>query len=289
MALSYTRHERVFLKNHPEFGERWLQDRIGEDPSVLGLGDVYVVERERRQERGGRLDLLLADADGSQRFEVELMLGPTDESHIIRTIEYWDIERRRYPGYDHTAVLVAEDITSRFLNVLALFSGSVPFVGVQLNALKVGEQIVLDFVRVVDQRDLRRDDETAAPALAVDRVYWEARSAAGPLLIVDKVLQLINQRTSSPQELNYKRGYVGLSDGRRSNNFIHFKPRKSHARVVFKTTEAEPWSEKLDQVGLSAEVNRRGSLCLNLSTDDVEANLDLLGELVEETVEQHGV
>ena len=27
-------------------------------------------------------------------------------SHIIRTIEYWDIERRRYPAYEHVAVLV---------------------------------------------------------------------------------------------------------------------------------------------------------------------------------------
>ena len=38
----------------------------------------------------------------------------TDESHIIRTIEYWDIERKRYRQYDHTAVIVAEDITSGF-------------------------------------------------------------------------------------------------------------------------------------------------------------------------------
>jgi hypothetical protein len=33
------------------------------------------------------------------------MLGATDESHIIRCIEYWDIERRRYPAYEHCAVL----------------------------------------------------------------------------------------------------------------------------------------------------------------------------------------
>jgi len=34
---------------------------------------------------------------------VELMLGSVAPSHIIRCIEYWDIERRRYPGYDHIA------------------------------------------------------------------------------------------------------------------------------------------------------------------------------------------
>ena len=27
-----------------------------------------------------------------------LMLGPTDESHLIRTVEYWDIELRKWPG-----------------------------------------------------------------------------------------------------------------------------------------------------------------------------------------------
>jgi len=31
------------------------------------------------------------------RYHVELQLGATDESHIIRTIEYWDTERRRWP------------------------------------------------------------------------------------------------------------------------------------------------------------------------------------------------
>jgi L-alanine-DL-glutamate epimerase-like enolase superfamily enzyme len=110
--LSYTKHERISLKSHTDFNEKWLQARIVEDPGILGLGDVVLIERERTQERAGRLDLLLADPEQDRRYEVELMLGPTDESHIVRCIEYWDIERRRYPGYEHCAVLVAEDITS---------------------------------------------------------------------------------------------------------------------------------------------------------------------------------
>ena len=73
-----------------------------------------------------RLDLLFIDSDGKERYEVEIQLGATDESHIIRTIEYWDIERKRYPQYNHTAVIIAEDITSRFLNVISLFNGSIP-------------------------------------------------------------------------------------------------------------------------------------------------------------------
>ena len=86
------------------------------------------------------------------------MLGATDPSHIIRAIEYWDIEKQRYPAYDHVAVLVAEDITSRFLNVLSLFSGSIPLIAIQLDALQVDDKILLNFVKVLDQTELRTED-----------------------------------------------------------------------------------------------------------------------------------
>ena len=36
------------------------------------------------------MDLLLKNPDDDSMYEVELQLGATDESHIIRTIEYWD-------------------------------------------------------------------------------------------------------------------------------------------------------------------------------------------------------
>lgn len=129
-SLKYMKPERIWLKDHPELNERWLQDRIGEDPAILGLGDLVLKDRERPQPHAGRLDLLLQDAETNKRYEVEVQLGKTDEAHIIRTIEYWDIERKRYPQYDHTAVIVAEDITSRFLNVISLFNGSIPLVAI---------------------------------------------------------------------------------------------------------------------------------------------------------------
>jgi hypothetical protein len=138
-SLKYTKPERIWLKDHLELDERWLQDRIGEDPALLGLGDLVLKDRERPQPRAGRLDLLLQDAETNKRYEVEVQLGKTDEAHIIRTIEYWDIERKRYPQYDHTAVIVAEDITSRFLNVISLFNGSIPLVAIQMSAIRLGD------------------------------------------------------------------------------------------------------------------------------------------------------
>ena len=121
---------------HDEF---WLRDIIYDNPSVLGLGeDLQAVMKEKTQSSGGRLDLLLNDSDDSM-YEVEVQLGETNESHIIRTIKYWDNEKRRWPNRAHTAVLVAEKITSRFFNVVQLLSRAVPIIGIQANIVQVGD------------------------------------------------------------------------------------------------------------------------------------------------------
>ena len=121
--LIYSPSKPVRLRDAGK-NEKWLQDLIEADPSILGLGDLSVLTREKKQSSGGRLDFLLWDPDEESRFEVELMLGRLDESHIIRTIEYWDIERNRYPGIEHKAVIIAEDITSRFFNILGLLTAN---------------------------------------------------------------------------------------------------------------------------------------------------------------------
>lgn len=108
--------------------EKWLQDQVRDDPAILGLGELEIVSREHRQPVGGRIDFLMRDTDTESFYEVEIMLGRLDESHIIRTIEYWDIERQRRPQYDHYPVIVAEQITSRFFNVLRLLNRAVPMI-----------------------------------------------------------------------------------------------------------------------------------------------------------------
>jgi len=174
VAKGYIKHERLWLKSHPEYSEKWVQKLIAQDPSIIGLGDLVLRDQERIHPRAGRLDLLLQDAETKRRYEVELQLGSTDEAHIIRTIEYWDIERKRYPQYDHCAVIVAEDITSRFLNVISLFNGTIPLIAIQMQALRIGENETLVFTTVMDEmsRGLVDEDEDAEAA-PTDRAYWE--------------------------------------------------------------------------------------------------------------------
>ncbi len=285
MMLTYVQHELLNLKTHPDFDEAWLQSRIAEDPSILGLGDVELIERERSQGKAGRLDLLLSNSDDNLRYEVELMLGPTDPSHVIRTIEYWDIERRRYPAYEHVAVLVAEDVTARFLNVLALFSGSIPLIAIQLNALKVRENIVLDFVRVLDQTELRVDDEEEAAAKSpADRDYWERRSTPEVIGVMDAVFDLIRTHALE-QQLNYNRQFVGLTDGRRSRNFLLFKPRKAHLRLEAKVEARDEWVTRLEDAGLSAAARRR-SIWVNLNSKLLAEHRAIIDELVGQAVSE---
>ena len=122
-----------------------------------------------------------------ERYEVEVQLGKSDEAHIIRTIEYWDIERKRYPQYDHTAVIVAEDITTRFLNVIALFNGSIPLVAIQMNAVKLGEHVSLVCSTVLGEVRLGLVDEDEEVQEVTDRAYWEKRGSKITLGLADEL------------------------------------------------------------------------------------------------------
>ena len=50
--------ERISLKQHPEIKEDHIQQFIFDNPSVLGLGELTAVRREKVQPSGGRLDIL---------------------------------------------------------------------------------------------------------------------------------------------------------------------------------------------------------------------------------------
>jgi hypothetical protein len=289
-VLRYVKPERFRLKDAPEFSERWLQDLIVNDPSVLGLGDLEVRARERQQAHAGRLDLLLADTEDEVRYEVELMLGPTDESHIIRCIEYWDIERRRYPGHEHCAVLVAEDITSRFLNVISLLSGTIPIIAIQLNALRVEERVVLDFVRVIDRSPLREDEEPSGAATATNREYWLQRCGVQALEIVDAIAALVNLISEAKYkdrfELKYMRQHVGLSIGGGFFNVAEFNLRKQFVRVRVSLANEGPWFEKIRDAGLEAS-RKPHRLRVNLTRHDLEVHRALIEGLMETVVDEY--
>ena len=271
----------VSLKNHPTLNERWLQDRLDEHPELLGLGDVVVRDLERRQPSGGRLDLLLEDIEQRTRYEVEIQLGAVDESHIIRTIEYWDIEQRRYPQYRHVAVIVAEDVTSRFLNVISLLNGQIPLIAIQIRGVEVGGEFTLIATRVVDLVRLGTEEEDAGEA--VDRPYWENKASVASLKIIDQVLDLI--REISPEaELKFNKHHIGLTFDGKVRNFVVFYPRKSYVLTQFKIPQNENATNRLDESGLAVVSydSSYGYYRVRVRQDDHDEHRDLILDLIRE-------
>lgn len=284
-TLEYAKAERISLKKHPRFDEKWLQSRIADDPTIIGLGEIVVLDRERRQEHGGRLDLLLTDPDETLRYEVELMLGRTDESHIVRIIEYWDIERRRYPGYEHCAVLIAEDITSRFLNVIGLLAGTIPLVAIKLNALEVEGNIVLNFVTVIDQRSLRRDDTSVVVDQPTDRSAWLKKSSEPVMGVVDSILAIINEKAKRKQQPNYNKHYIGLTDGTKTKNFMRFRPWRNFLTVFIPGEWTHEELDDFEDAGLLAD-ETNGNLRLRLSPADFAKHKELISTKIHAVVGQ---
>ena len=250
MSNKYVKSEPIPLKGHPEFNEKWVQDLIANDPSILGLGDLVLRDVERIQPRAGRLDLLLQDTDTNRRYEVELQLGATDEAHIIRTIEYWDIEKKRYPQYEHCAVLIAEDITSRFLNVVSLFNGTIPLIAIQMQALKVGDHLTIVFTKVMDElsRGLIDEDEDAKAA-PTDRAYWEKRATKATVGLTDQMLEIL--RSFDPTlNLKYNKFYIGVEKDGQPYNFVTFRPKKNTLNFELKLSQTDQLDTKIDAAGL---------------------------------------
>lgn len=282
MSKGYIKPERLWLRSHPDFSEKWVQQRIAEDPSILGLGDLVLRDQERIHPRAGRLDLLLQEVETKRRYEVELQLGSTDEAHIIRTIEYWDIERKRYPQYDHCAVIVAEDITSRFLNVISLFNGTIPLVAIQMQALRIGENIALVFTTVMDElsRGLVDEDEDAAAA-PTDRTYWEKRSSKPILSLADELLQVVKEFDPS-LELKYNKFYIGLSREGQPFNFVEFKPQKNVLKLELALLQTDDVDAKIEAAGFDAMDydTTWKHYRLRLTKSDVSAKAETLRELM---------
>ena len=286
--LRYVKPDRLSLKESPEFDERWLQARIAEDPSVLGLGELILKDVERVQPRAGRLDLLLQDPDANIRYEAEIQLGATDESHIIRTIEYWDIERKRYPQYDHIAVIAAEDITSRFLNVIGLFNGVIPLIAVQMSAFRIGDQVSLLSTIVLDQRLVGYlEEEEEEPT--VDRSYWEKRGTKETMWLAEKVLELV--RAFAPDfELKYNAHYIGLARSGQPHNFVVLRPQKQALRIEPRLKQSPDTEGNLEEAGFEIMDYhvRNGRYRIRLTKEALEGHEELLMNLLQRSYQEFG-
>lgn len=223
--------KKVFLRN-AEQDEIWLQDKIYENPSILGLGTLVPVSKEKKQSTGGKLDILLKDPEDNSMYEVEIMLGETDPSHIIRSIEYWDLEKKRYPQRQHFCVLCAESFERRYFNVLQLLSLNIPMIAIQIDLLEVEGQKILNFTKIFDIYE-EPEEEESSPA---NEAFWQKNS----LWTLNAAKKVLNVLTEVDGNLTFRFTQSYITIAKQGKNLYYFAMRaKPRSLFWFKEKDDE--------------------------------------------------
>jgi len=259
--------------------EYWLQDQIYDNPKCLGLGDLIAVERERQQSSGGKMDILLKNQSSDTMYEVEVMLGDTDPDHIVRTIEYWDNEKRRFPQRKHFAVLIAENINKRFFNVIHLLSHFIPIIAIQVSLIEDKEKYFVHFSTVLNTYE-EIDDGTTPDGRKTTKDDW-IKKANWMVELSDYFLELVKEKFNVSVLKNYVDAYISISI--LGKNCIWFNWRKEpRSSIEFKIQShlKDQARELLEKIGITV---RELDQIISFTTDKtcVNNNKDTFFELFE--------
>jgi hypothetical protein len=278
MSLPYIESRHTTLRQ-AGYDEQWLQDLIHKNPSLLRLGDLRSLAREVKQSSGGRLDLLMTDPESEIMYEVEVMLGATDESHIIRTIEYWDIESRRRTDKEHRAVIIAEEITNRFFNVIWILSRSIPIIAIKLDALEIDGKLALSFTKVLDLYETPELED--APTNSTTRQSWIDYSSKESFAVFEKIVELFSKHGKTPR-ITYNVDHIAVGGSKR--NCAWLGARKSpHCMVELRVGEAnlEQVIKELNDAGINAYPYSGSSVRLRLTMAELTSQSQAIQKAVD--------
>lgn len=235
--------------------EKWLETHILDNTSSLGLGELDVVANQRPA-GGGILDILLRDTDSNTMYEVEVQLGSTDPSHIMRTIEYWSNEKRKWPNRQHYAVLVAENITRRFYDVMQELGHAIPFIAIQVSLVEIDKKQALQFQTLLDTYQ-EPDDETTSEV--TDRKFWQSKPTKKHIVeALDNMLSVAREIEPLSQ-INYTKTYCTIQLSGR--NLMSVRARKqNNVQVGFRVNEETSKSvdSLLDEWGIDYQETKKG-------------------------------
>ncbi len=232
--------KKVFIRNAGK-DEYWLQDIIYSNPSKLGLGELVPVAKEKKQSHGGRLDILLKDPEDDSMYEIEVMLGETDPSHIIRAIEYWDNEKRRYPQRQHFCVLIAESFDRRYFNVMHILSLNVPMIAIQADLLELNDGLLLNFSKILDIYEEPEEEQEVA---SVTEDTWQSK-AKWTLQKSKKLLEILSEKVNNIS-LKFTQSYIVIVIGGR--NSYYFNKRTEPNSVIWFNARDEEKEEAIKRL-----------------------------------------
>ncbi len=265
--------KKIYIRNAGK-DEYWLQDIIYDNPKVLGLGNIVAINKEKKQSNGGRLDILLKDKDDNSMYEVEVMLGETDPSHIIRAIEYWDNEKRKYPQRQHFCVLVAESFDKRYFNVIQLMSLNIPMIAIQADLLEVNNERILNFTKIIDIYSEPTEDESDLKQVNEstwnnDSPWTNSNAKTFYELLKDKHNRIY---------LRYTQSYISINiEGR--NAYWFCKRMKPTSALIFSIKDeekAEVIKKKFEEKEMDYTYNRYKEFMLTVDVEFFKKNVELI-------------
>lgn len=182
-------------------------------------------------------------------------------------------------------MIVAEDITSRSLNVISLFNGVLPIITIQLQAYEVSGHTTLVFTKVLDQveRGLVDEDEDAISA-PTDRAYWETqRATPKTLALMEKVFELV-QEADPEVELKYNKFHVGLIKQGRAQNYVTFRANRTSMTLEPKLPRTDETDALLEAAGLETleYATRWNHYRIRVTEKDIKTHTDLFKQLISE-------
>ncbi len=269
--------KKIFIRNTGK-DEYWLQDIIYANPEKLGLGNLIAIRKEKTQSSGGRLDILLKDPADNTMYEVEVMLGETDPSHIIRSIEYWDNEKRKYPQRQHFAVLIAESFDRRYFNVIQLLSLTVPMIAIQADLLEVGSAKILNFTKILDvyvEQEEEEESKQVTETTWSEKAEWTLETAKKHLEILSEIEKNI--------ELKFTQSYVSIVINGK-NYYMYDKRTKPNSVVWFNVKEEEKVDaikKLLDEKNIVYGYNKYKDFSFTFDKNFLTKNQDLLKKIHE--------
>lgn len=265
------------------YDEKWLETYILDNASVLGLGDLDVVANQRPA-GGGILDLLLRDSDSNTMYEVEIQLGSTDPSHIMRTIEYWSSEKRKWPNRQHYAVLVAETVTRRFYDVMQELGHAIPFIAIQVALVEIDGKQALQFQTLLDTYQ-EPDDETTSEV--TDRKFWQGKPTKKHIVEALDIMLTAAKEISPLAQINYTKTYCTIQLSGR--NLIGVRARKQN-NVLVNFRVNEDTSEKVDSLlneyGIDYQETKKGRRFV-IPKDWAKTNKDEFNTIFQQILKFH--
>lgn len=269
---------KIFIRSAGK-DEYWLQDVIYENPKVLGLGNLVPVNKEKKQSSGGRLDILLKDPEQNSMYEVEVMLGETDPSHIIRSIEYWDNEKRKYPQRQHFCVLVAESFDRRYFNVIQLMSLNIPMIAVQADLLEVNGEKILNFTKIIDiyiePEESEEDIKVVNEATWTNDAPWVNTNAKELFDTLKNQVSKIN--------LGYTQSYISINIEGKNAYWLNkrMKPTSTLCFTVKDEEKADLIKKLLDSKEIGYSYNRYKEFMLNIEQKTIKLHKEIILQIQE--------